>query len=88
MSDIDICGVLVRSRSENVPEVRGRLEKIPGVEVHATSSDGRLIVTVEGGPDRNTLDTVTDLLNVQGVIATSLVYQYSDSDETEQESAT
>jgi len=88
MSEIDVCGVLVRTRSEKAKQVQDRLERIPGVEIHAATDDGRLVVTVEGAPGRNVLDSVTGLLDVPGVIATSLVYQHTDSDETEQESAT
>jgi nitrate reductase NapD len=87
MTAIDICGVLVQARAERVPEVRERLTRIPGVEVHAATEDGRLVVTVEGSVEHPTLDTISGLIDVPGVAATSLVYQYSDHQEREQESA-
>jgi nitrate reductase NapD len=87
MTAIDICGVLVQTRGEKVREVRERLVRIPGVEVHAATDDGRLVVTVEGSDEHPTLDTISGLIDVPGVAATSLVYQYSDHHEREQESA-
>lgn len=87
MTAIDICGLLVQTRAERLSEVRERLSLIPGVEVHAATEDGRLVVTVEATDEHSTLDTITGLVDVPGVAATSLVYQYSDHQEREQESA-
>jgi len=87
MQGIDICGLLVQARAERVSEVRERLARIPGVEVHAVTEDGRLVVTVEGTEHHPTLDKINTLVAVPGVAATSLVYQYSDHQEREQESA-
>jgi len=87
MTAIDICGLLVQTRAERLSEVRERLSRIPGVEVHAATEDGRLVVTVEATDEHSTLDTITGLVDVPRVAATSLVYQYSDHQEREQESA-
>jgi periplasmic nitrate reductase NapD len=87
MSMLDICGVLVSARQDNLPQVRWQLAQIPGVEVHAVTANGRLVVTVEGGAGRSTVDTVSGLLDVAGVLATSIVYQHSEFAETQQESA-
>ena len=87
MTAIDICGLLVQARAERVSEVRARLARLPGVEVHAATEGGRLVVTVEGTMGHPALDTITGLVDVPGVVATSLVYQYSDHHEREQESA-
>jgi len=87
MSVLDICGVLVRARDEQAQQVRERLQRIPGVEVHAVAEQGRLIVTVEGQGEGSTLDTINRLAGVEGVLATSLVYQHTDHEEPEQESA-
>jgi len=84
---IDICGVLVQARPERLAEVGKRLGAIPGVEVHAEDPNGRLVVTVEASPGRRTIDTVSGLGAVEGVVATSLVYQYADDDMREKESA-
>ena len=87
MDVIDICGVLVRARDDRAQQVRKRLERIPGVEVHAVAEPGRLVVTVEGRGEHNVVDTVNSLRDVEGVLDASLVYQHTDHEEPEQESA-
>jgi len=83
---MNISGVLVRSRPEKVFEVRRALEAIEGVEVHAATEDGRLIVTVEEDGDRAMADKVLGLQDLPGVIAASMVYhQFEDDEYIEQE---
>ncbi|MEW6690749.1 MAG: chaperone NapD, partial [Pseudomonadota bacterium] len=43
----NISGVVLRARPENVAAVRESLAALPGVEVHAASEDGRIVVTLE-----------------------------------------
>ena len=83
----NVCGVLVHTRPGTVEDVRGRLAALPGVEVHAATDEGRLVVTVEDTPDRLAIETITDILQTEGVINASLVYQYTDDEDLPQESA-
>lgn len=75
---MNISGVIVRARPENLAAVRARLAAIAGVEVHAATDDGRLIVTVEEADDRLLADAVLGLNNVPGVLAASMVYHQYD----------
>ena len=43
--------------------MRERLARIPGVEVHAATEDGRLVVTVEGTEEHPTLETINSLVD-------------------------
>lgn len=83
----NVCGVLVHTRPGNVEDVRGRLAALPGVEVHAATAEGRVVVTVEDTPERLAIDTITDIFQTEGVINASLVYQYTDDEDLPQESA-
>ena len=77
---MNISGVIVHARPEQLVAVRGRLTDIAGVEVHAATDDGRLIVTVEEANDRQLADTVLSLQQVPGVLAASMVYhEYDES---------
>jgi len=78
MSSVNICGVLIHARRENADNVSGVLAGLPGVEVHASPGDGRLVVTVEGQTFGAMADTVSAIQNVGGVLSTSIVYHYSD----------
>ena len=76
---MNISGVLVRSRPENLDAVRERLEELAGVEVHGANPDGRLVVTVEETGDRAMADTVVRMQNLPGVISASMIYhQYEE----------
>jgi len=76
---MNISGVLVHARPEKVAAVRLRLTEIAGVEVHAATDDGKLIVTVEEESDRILADTVLSLRDVPGVLSASMVYhEYAD----------
>ena len=44
---MNISSAVLRAHPAQVDSVRGALEKLPGVEVHAATSDGRLVVTLE-----------------------------------------
>ncbi len=79
---MNISGVLVRSRPENIEAVRERLEQIEGVEVHGANPDGRLVVTVEQAGDRAMADTVVKMQDLPGVISASMIYhEYDDSEQ-------
>jgi nitrate reductase NapD len=45
-----------------------------GVEVHAVSAEGRLIVSIEAASDRETADTFVAIQELAGVLSASLVY--------------
>ena len=88
MSDFNICGVLVHARTENTQQVKARLEDISGVEVHSSTENGRLIVTVESDTRQQVADTISSLHEVEGVLSASMVYQFSDDIQITKNSAT
>jgi nitrate reductase NapD len=71
---MNISGVLVHARPETLAAVKSRLAAIAGVEIHAATDDGKLIVTVEEENDRILADTVLSLRDVPGVLSASMVY--------------
>ena len=46
---MNISSVLVNARPERIDEVRGGLLALDGVEIHAATEEGRMIVTIEIG---------------------------------------
>ena len=86
-AEYNVCGVLVHTRPGNVEDVKGRLAALPGVEVHAATDEGRVVVTVEDTPERLAIETIDDIFQTAGVINASLVYQYTDDEDLPQESA-
>jgi len=74
----NVCGVLVHARPGSAPSVRGAIERLPGVEVHGASTDGRLVVLVEDTADAFAAETLSRIHVTDGVLSAALVYHYCD----------
>jgi nitrate reductase NapD len=74
---MNISGVLVHSKPEQVDAVKSQLSNLSGVEVHVTTDDGRLVVTIENdtGP---MIDTMNSFHDIEGVLSASLIYHHFD----------
>lgn len=81
---MNIAGVVVHARPEKLAGVETQLLTLPGVEVHATTDDGRMVVTVEDEAPR-LADTVMGLQDVDGVLSTSLIYHHFEESEQAQQ---
>lgn len=82
---MNISGLVVHAMPEKVEAVRSLLTALSGVEVHAATADGRLVVTVEDEGDTGTADTLFKIHGLEGVVTASLVYNYIDADPADEE---
>jgi nitrate reductase NapD len=74
-----IASLVLRVAPEHIPALTEAVLKIPGVEVHgACHEQGRLIVTVEDGPDHSTADSLLAVNMAPHVLAVTLAYEYTD----------
>ncbi|SIO30234.1 chaperone NapD [Vannielia litorea] len=73
---MNICGCLVHVARDAVPDARAAMEATPGVEVHAQTDDGRLVVVVEDTDEAFASDTIMGLHQVPGVISLTLNYHH------------
>ena len=78
METINICGVLLHVMPKHISSVRHEIEREVGVEVHAETTDGRLVVTVEKDSQQDTGDTLNRFQTMDHVVCASVVYQYFD----------
>lgn len=69
-----IASLLVQAWPERIPELRPQINAMSGIEVHQDDAKGQMIVTVEAGSDRQLLNAISDIEQIKGVIAVSLVY--------------
>ena len=77
---VHIAGIVVQCFPQQGREVAGRLCLLPGTQVHAISPEGRLVVTVEAGSAEDHLvDTLTRIDNIEGVLASSLIFHHNDA---------
>ena len=81
---MNISSLVVHVRPEQAGAARAALHALPGVEVHAASDDGRLVVTVEADSDASSTDTHALIAAVPGVMSASLVYHQFESDPDEE----
>ncbi|WP_029008602.1 chaperone NapD [Azospirillum halopraeferens] len=81
----NICGVLVHADPARLDAACGRLTALPGVEIHQSAADGRLVLTIEdaeGAPAALTLKTLTE---IEGVASAALVYHHCETDDLSEE---
>ena len=69
-----IASLMVQARPEHIPALTPELNAISGVEVHASSAAGRMVVTVEADDDQHLLDLITAIQMTERVINACLVY--------------
>lgn len=77
---MNISGVYIKAWPQQLSAVQQRLENVSGVEVHMTTENGGLVVTIETGDIGMMADTVTNLQQVNGVLSATLVYHHDEND--------
>lgn len=82
----NVCGLLAHVAEGKRVEVLGRLNAFDGVEVHAETEDGRMVITIEDTEEMLAADRITVIDRLPGVINSSLVYhQFESQDKLELE---
>ena len=81
---MNLCSMVVHIRPEALERARTRIAALDGVEVHAATPAGRLVLTVEHPDPQRFTETTTVVHNVAGVFSAALVFEYHDSEEAAQ----
>lgn len=76
---MNIVSLVLRIRPETRAEAEAALTAFPGVECHAMSDDGKLVVTVEDAEGASMSDTLIALHRVPQVLAATLAYEHTDT---------
>lgn len=77
---MNISSIIVHAKPTELVSVRGQLERIPGVEIHAATDDGRLVVTIETDTDGETAGTFDRINLMDGVMSAAMVFHQYESD--------
>ena len=80
---MNISGIVVHASPDKTDLVRAQLGKIPGVEVHAASAEGKMVVTIEKPCDREITDIFDEIGKTPGVLSTAMVYHHFEPDTEE-----
>lgn len=81
---MNISSVLVNARPNLMNQVQGGLMALSGVEVHAATEEGRLIVTIEADSDQAVANMFEVINHLPGVLSASMVYHQYESDPDEE----
>jgi len=77
---MNISSVIVVPHPDHIEGVRQALQALAGVELHAVSPEGKMIVTLETDGDRATTDLYEKISLLDGVMSASMVYHQKESD--------
>lgn len=76
---MNISSAAVYAESIRVDAVRAFLATLPGVQVHAATPDGKLVITIEADNDRDAAATYEAIERAPGVLSMALVFQQTES---------
>lgn len=76
-----VSSLVVHAAPAKAEALQAEMLKLPGVEIHAATDDGRLVVTVEDTDAQGNLsETVMKIQTMEGVLSLSMAYDYCDND--------
>ena len=85
--NVNISGVVVRSRPENVQHVIEKLKISKLCDVHEFDKTGKIIITIEGSSIKSETEKLKQIQAIEGVISADMAYAYSDHDFKETKSS-
>lgn len=77
---VNISSAIVIPHPDHIQAVVERLKQVDGVEVAAVSPEGRIVITLEGADDRETVTAYETVSLLDGVMSASMVYHQKESD--------
>ena len=77
---MNISSAIVHARPGALSIVEAGLAGLAGVEVHAISPEGKLIVTIETDDDSSNADTYQRIGQLDGVMSAAMVYHQIESE--------
>ena len=77
---MNVSGILVQSKAENVKDVVKRLEESGLCDVYTHDEIGRIVVTIEGEGIDEEIEKLNKLQLIEGVITADMHYSYSEDE--------
>lgn len=76
--EVHIAGVIVYCDRGQIEAIKKHIGLLPAAECHAQSAEGKLVITLETGSTRSTLDCMDAIRALPGVYDVALVYQHAE----------
>lgn len=77
---MNISSAIVHARPGSAQALSARLTAVDGVEVHAVSAEGKIIVVLEAASDGAMTETFEHISKLDDVLSASMVYHQIESD--------
>jgi nitrate reductase NapD len=84
---MNISSAIVHVVPERIEAACAALAAMPGVEIHARTPEGRVVVTIEDDGTDSAAGRYVELHGVPGVASVAMVYQYCDDESDSEEVA-
>jgi len=75
---VNITGLLVSAHPDHTESLREQLTAMSGVEVHAVTPEGHMVVTVERPTDGEMTGAFDAIHRLPGVLSAALVYHHDE----------
>ncbi|WP_434517191.1 chaperone NapD [Dechloromonas sp. ARDL1] len=82
---MNISSAILHIAPARLEEARKALLALSGLEIHAESPDGKMVVVLEDNDLESAANKYVALHGVPGVASVAMVYQYSDDESVETE---
>lgn len=77
---MNVSSVIVHARDGQSSAVQTLLQQQAGIEIHAASPEGKLIVTIEAESDGDTVAAFERISQTNGVLSAAMVYHQFESE--------
>lgn len=77
---MNISSLIVIPHPDHIESVQRLLREVEGVEVHAVSPEGKIVVTLESADDRTTAHIYDFVSHMDGVLSAAMVYTQNEAD--------
>jgi nitrate reductase NapD len=77
--ELHIASLVVHALPRRLDQVADAVAALSGAEVHASSPNGKLVVTLEASSAAAIAARVASIQRVEGVLSATIVYEYADS---------
>lgn len=77
---MNISSAIVHARPGSIDIVQSGLAQLAGVEIHAVSPEGKLIVTIESEDDSSNVATYESIARLDGVLSAAMVYHQTEAE--------
>jgi len=83
-SSLHISSIVVHVYPARLAPVRGAVDEMPGLETHAATDDGKLVVTIEAPSEGESVVLMDNVRALPGVLAVAMVFHQCETDPDEE----